>query len=115
MLENNDNNNNDNDESKKNELEKKESFLNPEFLVNRKTGVWIILVACCLLASSAGTGYAFGLTSQTYKNKFGFSQKEVDIIGSFGNLGLFLSITAGLFYDKFGPLLTAITVCTRLF
>lgn len=33
---------------------------------------------------------------------------NVDIVGSIGDLGLYLGITVGLFYDKFGSKPTAI-------
>eukprot|EP00300_Choanocystis_sp_HF-7_P019721 c20413_g1_i2.p1 GENE.c20413_g1_i2~~c20413_g1_i2.p1 ORF type:complete len:537 (-),score=85.69 c20413_g1_i2:1296-2906(-) len=65
---------------------------------------WLVFVAGMFVELAAGTGYAFGIYSAVLKHQdgLGFSQSEVDEVATFGNMGLYLSVTGGLFFDRFG-------------
>ncbi|CAM9554235.1 unnamed protein product, partial [Laminaria digitata] len=47
--------------------------------------------------------YAFGLFSDTLKDELGFSQSNVDIIASVGELGLWSSFVVGLMLERISP------------
>eukprot|EP01119_Soliformovum_irregulare_P025551 TRINITY_DN949_c1_g2_i3.p1 TRINITY_DN949_c1_g2~~TRINITY_DN949_c1_g2_i3.p1 ORF type:complete len:342 (-),score=100.95 TRINITY_DN949_c1_g2_i3:674-1699(-) len=49
----------------------------------------------------AGTLYGFSAYAPTMKDLLGYSQTEVSLIGTFGNLGIYCAFTMGFFYDKF--------------
>ncbi|KAK9916344.1 hypothetical protein WJX75_001567 [Coccomyxa subellipsoidea] len=57
----------------------------------------------------AGLSYSYGIWSSTIKERYQLSQLEVAGIGTAGNIGGYLAIFAGLFYDwtrrmnRFGP------------
>jgi hypothetical protein len=63
---------------------------------------WQSFAGVCLFVSTVGTTYAFGAYSDLLKINLGFSQSELDIIASFGNTGLYLSILGGLLLERFG-------------
>ena len=51
----------------------------------------------CQLA--AGLAYCFSLYSAALKERFGYSQEQIEGVGSACNLGGYLSLPSGLFYD----------------
>ncbi|CAL5228367.1 g11486 [Coccomyxa viridis] len=65
----------------------------------RYVNKWHTLTASILLQLSAGLGYCFSLYSSQIKEHFGYSQEEIQGIGSAANLGGYLSIVSGLLYD----------------
>ena len=64
---------------------------------------WVALSAACLIASSAGSGYAFGLYSKAFKENLLLTQTEVDSVATSGNFGLFSAVVAGVYYNYVGP------------
>jgi hypothetical protein len=64
---------------------------------------WLVLAACLVVESVAGSSYAFAVYSNDLKERFGYSQEGIQTAGSIGNLGLYLAIVAGLFFDAAGP------------
>ncbi|ETO10391.1 hypothetical protein RFI_26989 [Reticulomyxa filosa] len=63
---------------------------------------WVVLGHTLILLSLSGTAYAFGLISDTMKDRLSFTQTEVNVIATLGNFGLYLSIIPGLFINRHG-------------
>ena len=61
------------------------------------------LCACLYLELLGGGVYAFSVYSVYLKEHFGLTQGQVQLIGTSGNLGAWLLLPAGCFFDKFGP------------
>ncbi len=53
------------------------------------------LVACLV----SGTIYGFGLWSPAVKELFGWSQTEINLVGSVGDVGLYVGITMAVLCD----------------
>ena len=53
---------------------------------------WHVFSASLLAVVISGTSYAFGIFSEVFKDKLGFSQLELSIIGSFGSTGLYTGL-----------------------
>lgn len=64
---------------------------------------WHAFAAVLLGASVAGTAYAFGIYSEIYKDKLGYSQLDLSIVSSFGSTGLYTGVLWGLFIEAYGP------------
>lgn len=64
---------------------------------------WTTLSAALLLASGAGTVYAFALFAPLLKSRLRLSQEDTALIASIGALGLYTSLLAGLHFDRYGP------------
>ncbi|CAN0078167.1 unnamed protein product, partial [Phaeothamnion confervicola] len=63
---------------------------------------WVSLSAGFVVNSLNLFSYAFGLFSDSFK-ELGFSQRGVDLIASFGELGLWSSFLVGLMIERIGP------------
>ena len=64
---------------------------------------WTTLSAALLLASGAGTVYAFALFAPLLKSRLGLSQEDTALVASIGAFGLYTSLLAGLHFDRYGP------------
>ena len=64
---------------------------------------WLVLGIAVLVQSVGGLFYAFSLYTHTLKDRFGYSQGDVDTIGSLGNVGGSVGIHIGFFFAAFGP------------
>ncbi len=64
---------------------------------------WVWLAISIFVSTCCAINYAFGVLTDTLKDKFGFSQSQVDTIGTCGNVGQYFGLFAGLAYDKYGP------------
>jgi hypothetical protein len=64
---------------------------------------WITLSAALLLASGAGTVYAFALFAPLLKSRLRLSQEDTALVASIGAFGLYTSLLAGLHFDRYGP------------
>lgn len=60
---------------------------------------WLTLAASIVIQYTAGLGYTFSIYSDQLKHHFGYSQEEIQGIGSANNLGGYLSIFSGIIYD----------------
>ncbi|KAK9813424.1 hypothetical protein WJX73_007856 [Symbiochloris irregularis] len=75
---------------------------------------WMTYSAACLVMLSAGLAYTFSVWSDAIKHEFGYSQTQLAGIGTAGNIGGYLAVFAGLFYDalrgwnRAGPFLTVL-------
>eukprot|EP00470_Lotharella_oceanica_P014333 CAMPEP_0170191852 /NCGR_PEP_ID=MMETSP0040_2-20121228/52744_1 /TAXON_ID=641309 /ORGANISM="Lotharella oceanica, Strain CCMP622" /LENGTH=577 /DNA_ID=CAMNT_0010440035 /DNA_START=97 /DNA_END=1830 /DNA_ORIENTATION=+ len=56
---------------------------------------------------AAGSAYAFGVYSTQLKNALGINQTELNLISSVGNIGGYLGLPGGLWFDRYGPRSTA--------
>lgn len=63
---------------------------------------WTTLSAALLLASGAGTVYAFALFAPLLKSRLRLSQEDTALVASIGALGLYTSLFAGLHFDRYG-------------
>ena len=66
-------------------------------------GRWVVLAAAVVVEAASGMFYAFGLYSQRMKDQFGLTATQVDLYGSFGNIGGNFGMHLGFFYRRFGP------------
>ena len=55
-----------------------------------------------LLAICSGSISIYPVYSYYLKNKFGYSLREINLFGSFINIGVWAAFGIGLIYDKFG-------------
>lgn len=60
---------------------------------------WATFTCAALVMLCAGLSYSYGIYSDTLKRRYGLSQLEVAGVGTAGNIGGYLAIFAGLFYD----------------
>ncbi|KAK5576207.1 hypothetical protein RB653_007348 [Dictyostelium firmibasis] len=63
--------------------------------------VWGILT---ILAS--GTLYGFSIISNEIRDKLEYSQTDIALAISFGDVGMYIGLTVGFFFDLFGPFFT---------
>lgn len=61
---------------------------------------WMTYSAACLMMLSAGLAYTFSIWSDAIKTEFGYSQTKLAGIGTAGNIGGYLAVFSGLFYDS---------------
>lgn len=73
---------------------------------------WLSLFACLMIEAVSGSSYAFSLYSNQLKANLGYDQSSIETVGSLGNIGLYLSIVAGLCFDGLGPTLTGLIGAT---
>ncbi len=86
---------------------------------------WLVFSSCLLLMIFNGATYSFGLISDSIKDRCDFSQSQIDLIGTIGNIGNYSGLIPGIFNNRYGPqktvwigtLLTwlgwlGITICT---
>lgn len=65
---------------------------------------YVILLFSSFMVLSAGTLYGFGAYSANLADAL--NRSDVNMLGSFGDAGLYTGIILGLFNDKFGPVST---------
>lgn len=70
---------------------------------------WMMVVACFLILSFAGSTYIFGLYSQTIKTNLGYDQEMIDTLAFFKDLGANVGIIAGLI-NEFCPPWVVLTI-----
>ena len=67
---------------------------------------WKALASAFLMEATAGTSYAFGLYSEELKKHLGFTQSQIEFVGTAGNIGLWTAVEGGVLYDSNGPFTT---------
>lgn len=67
------------------------------------SGRWHAFAAVLFACSVAGTSYAFGIFSEIFKDRLGFSQVDLSLIGSLGSTGLYTGVLCGLAIEATGP------------
>jgi hypothetical protein len=68
----------------------------------------LIIVMGIFLVLCAGSCNLYPLYIKQMKDKFGYSLTEVNLYGSFINLGLWAAFSMGFVYDKWGPKISCI-------
>jgi hypothetical protein len=68
----------------------------------------LIIIMGIFLVLCAGSCNLYPLYIKQMKDKFGYSITEVNLYGSFINLGLWAAFTMGFVYDKWGPKISCI-------
>jgi hypothetical protein len=68
----------------------------------------LIIIMGIFLVICAGSCNLYPLYVKQMKDKFGFSLTEINLFGSFINLGLWAAFTMGFVYDKWGPKISCI-------
>lgn len=68
----------------------------------------LIIVMGIFLVIAAGSCNIYPLYLKQMKDKFGYSIKQVNLYGSFINIGLWVAFTMGFLYDKYGPRVSCI-------
>ena len=69
---------------------------------------WSSLAVGLLVELAAGTVYGFGSYSEKIKLVLGNDQSAVNLVSSVGQVGLYVTIFGGMFYDRFGGAATAL-------
>lgn len=64
---------------------------------------WVSQTVNIGLEAAAGTSYAFGTYSEDLRNKTAISQSELQQIKSWGDIGLYFAVIAGIIFDNYGP------------
>ena len=59
-----------------------------------------------LLAISSGSVSIYPIYSFYIKNKYNYSLREINLYGSFINIGCWVAFGVGIIYDKFGPIVS---------
>ena len=67
----------------------------------------LVLLGALILNLAAGSVYVFGTYSGAFKSS-GLTQQQIQLVSSIGNVGLYVAIFAGMFYDRKGATQTAI-------
>jgi MFS family permease len=67
----------------------------------------LVLLGALILNLAAGSVYVFGAYSPAFKSA-GLTQQDIQLVSSVGNVGLYVAIFAGMFYDRRGATQTAI-------
>ena len=70
----------------------------------------LVLLGALILNLAAGSVYVFGAYSGALKS-FGLTQQQVQLVSSVGNVGLYVGVFAGMFYDRKGSVPTAMIGC----
>ena len=68
----------------------------------------LIIAFGIFLVISAGTCSLYPLYLSLLKTKFGYSLTQLNLYGSFINIGLWVAFTVGIIYDKLGPKISCI-------
>jgi len=76
---------------------------------------WVIFVISILVSTCCAINYAFAILTDSLKKDFGFSQTQVDFVGSCGNFGQYFGLISGLVYDRYGPKICLIIGATCVF
>ena len=61
---------------------------------------WMCFSAAAIVMISAGLAYTFSVYSHELKLHFKLTQRQISGLGTAGNLGGYLALPAGLFYDS---------------
>lgn len=69
---------------------------------------WTVLVGVIFLEAVGGNPYAFSVFAPQLQKLFNWSQAQISSVGATGNIGIYLCLDAGFFFDANGPLKTAL-------
>ena len=61
------------------------------------------LVSALYLELAAGGGYAVGIYAPHLKDHFGLTQRQIQLLATLANVGMWFALPCGAVYDRFGP------------
>mmetsp|Transcript_12941 Transcript_12941/g.28766 ORF Transcript_12941/g.28766 Transcript_12941/m.28766 type:complete len:91 (-) Transcript_12941:533-805(-) len=64
---------------------------------------WHSFSAALLAGSVAGTSNAFGIFSEVFKQRLGYSQADLSVVSSCGSTGLYTQVITGSLIERYGP------------
>ena len=74
----------------------------PPFGRQRHAGRWVVLVVCIFVHCTCGCLYAFGVYSEFVKQRFSFSQQDLNTIALWGYVGQYTGFLTGFVLDRYG-------------
>ncbi|KAM9986988.1 hypothetical protein ACTFIY_011398 [Dictyostelium cf. discoideum] len=97
-------------ENKKNKPKKDQSlhrfYKPPHFIKNVKVQRILSLAWGIFAILASGTLYGFSTISNEVRDTLGYSQTDIALAISMGDVGMYIGLTVGLFFDFFGPFFT---------
>ncbi|KAM9961070.1 hypothetical protein ACTFIW_010246 [Dictyostelium discoideum] len=97
-------------ENKKNKPKKDKSlhrfYKPPHFIKNVKVQRILSLAWGIFAILASGTLYGFSTISNEVRDTLGYSQTDIALAISMGDVGMYIGLTVGLFFDFFGPFFT---------
>ncbi|KAJ6797663.1 Uncharacterized protein M6B38_215885 [Iris pallida] len=73
------------------------------FVAQVLRGRWMLIFACFLLMSAAGTTYIFGIYSKDLKSSLGYDQQTLNTLSFYKDLGANINIVSGLINEVTPP------------
>lgn len=70
------------------------------FCTSHKFTAWVTLIASVFLLNTSGIHYLFGTYSSELKDRLGFSNEEIQTIGTCQNIGTWFAVLGGLILDS---------------
>ncbi|KAM9941547.1 hypothetical protein ACTFIT_008105 [Dictyostelium discoideum] len=78
----------------------------PHFIKNVKVQRILSLAWGIFAILASGTLYGFSTISNEVRDTLGYSQTDIALAISMGDVGMYIGLTVGLFFDFFGPFFT---------
>ncbi|KAM9961072.1 hypothetical protein ACTFIW_010248 [Dictyostelium discoideum] len=78
----------------------------PHFIKNVETQRILSILWGILTILASGTLYGFSIISNEIRDKLEYSQTDIGLAISFGDVGMYIGLTVGFFFDLFGPFFT---------
>ncbi|KAN0039497.1 hypothetical protein ACTA71_007286 [Dictyostelium dimigraforme] len=78
----------------------------PHFIKNVETQRILSLAWGILTILASGTLYGFSIISNEIRDNLKYSQTDIALAISFGDVGMYIGLTVGFFFDLFGPFFT---------
>jgi len=69
---------------------------------------WAVLAGVVFIEAMAGNPYAFSVFAPQLQKLFGWSEAQIATVGGTANVGIYLCLDAGFFFDSRGPRETAL-------
>eukprot|EP01102_Stenamoeba_stenopodia_P016048 TRINITY_DN5552_c0_g1_i1.p1 TRINITY_DN5552_c0_g1~~TRINITY_DN5552_c0_g1_i1.p1 ORF type:complete len:509 (+),score=90.85 TRINITY_DN5552_c0_g1_i1:238-1764(+) len=76
---------------------------------------WIVFVVGLVVTITSGSLYAISVYSPLMKTTMGWNQKQLNLVQTIGDIGLFLGYFIGAVFDKYGPVWTSILSAVLVF
>jgi MFS family permease len=69
---------------------------------------WAVLAGVIFIEACAGNPYAFSVFAPQLQKLFSWTEAQIAAVGGIGNIGIYLCLDAGFFFDSRGPRETAL-------
>ncbi|KAM9957681.1 hypothetical protein ACTFIW_012650 [Dictyostelium discoideum] len=80
----------------------------PHIIKNKRTQRTISFVWGVLTILISGTLYGFSVISNEVRDRLDYSQTDIGLAISLGDVGIYIGLTVGYFFDLFGPFYTSL-------